>query len=322
VLGRPIFSSRVVIPSLRSPGLAGTGRTRNLVLLATYADSLPWRNPHNVVLNFYLSRRKFALNMRLHFTHRRNPIPSRQPPRIIEQNHVQKRMAQNHLQLRRKPLLIALLSNPPVIPRIEPKQRRTSQQFQNLGHNHSAIPAKDLHVWIAGEKPFRPLRQFWHKLNRVDAIEIPFRGRDHLAVISAGFHQGAQPKSLPILSHHVLLQQMRRALRPPAQNPIPIIRIMSERLVCPIKRSALEQLSKRFQDFPLRTLESGSIGGLVSVVKDGVVEARAQAPSFRYPTPLFLARSSQLVSPNHSVGLFSCRLPTPPLSSNSKWIPG
>ena len=60
------------------------------------------RDAHNVILHFHRPLRKFRLHISLHVADRRNSIPSRQPARVIEQDHVAIRMAQNHLQFCRQ----------------------------------------------------------------------------------------------------------------------------------------------------------------------------------------------------------------------------
>src|ERR1035438_1661541 len=107
-------------------------------------QSLPQRDPHNVVFDTYLSSRKSPFHISLHIGDRWNAVSACQPARVIQQDDMRKRMAKNHLKFSGKPLLIALFADPSVITRIEPEERRSVQQSQYLGHNRATVTAENL----------------------------------------------------------------------------------------------------------------------------------------------------------------------------------
>src|SRR4249919_305924 len=71
-------------------------------------------------------------------------------------------------------------------------------------------------------------------------------GGHHLAVIGPGLNQHAQAVTLGIVADGALLEQVRRTDGLAAQLPVPVVRIVAQRFVNAVKRSASEEFAEGF----------------------------------------------------------------------------
>ena len=62
-------------------------------------------------------------------------------------------------------------------------------------------------------------------------IEMTLHRRDHFPVVRSGFDKSLEAKPRSVFADDLLLQKMRGSRRPAAQDPVPVIGVVSEGLV-------------------------------------------------------------------------------------------